>query len=334
MRVRLGMRLITSTLARRFTCLLAFLTLSLGCSPPNDKVNASTAEQATTPADDIAPYLKALPPNTEALIVVRGPYRTTLPMKLGMVESLRMLATIFLPIDGGPENPNADPPPFPVVDVQVAVLGTGNFEEPKDFGLGPFEGCLFLKLTAADNKAVQSWIERARKSQTTVGGKEFSVIGSRTGDSNKEAGLYMGFENETLLVATDEKYLQTVLQRMKANSAEEAFPPDLQHWKLVDRAAKNFGLRKFIRKEGNRLYEMPDKSYKGATVEVTEDTTTVHWLSSEISPLVSMDKDAWLQLASYEATYTKLIGKPSEDHEKTITYLSQFSYLIGPPLYL
>jgi len=312
--------------------IFAFVALPSGCAQPNQRVVAAAPQQATTPADDIAPYLKALPPDTEALIVARGPFRTTLPKKLGMVESLRMLATIFIPMDGGPENPNL--PPFPVVDVQVAMFGTRNFEEPKDFGLGPFEGCLFLKLTGAGNKKVQTWIERARKSQTTVGGTEFSVIGSRAGDSNKEAGLYMGFENKTLLVATDVKYLQTVLQRMKANNAEEAFPPELQHWKLVNRAAKNFGLRKFIRKEGNKLYETPDKTLKGATVEVTEAKTTVHWLSSELSPRASRDKAEWLQFESWEVGYTKLVGRPSEDHERSITYLSTFSFLIGPPLYL
>src|SRR5688500_5996697 len=157
---------------RPITSVFALIVLLIGCAQSKQQVAVTSPVQNAATADDIAPYLKALPPDTEALLVARGPFRTVYPTKLGVVESLRMLTTILLPMGGGPENPKAEFPPFPAVDVQVAVFGSRNFKEPKDFGLGPFEGCLFLKVTEAGGKAVQPWIERARKSKITLAEKE------------------------------------------------------------------------------------------------------------------------------------------------------------------
>lgn len=154
------------------------------------------------------------------------------------------------------------------------------------------------------------------------------------GDSGSIKKIFWGMEANVLFVATDEQFLRTVVERAKAGRGEEAFPSDLPHWNYVKHSAKNFGLRKFVRRDGNRLYEMPDKEFKGATVEVAHEQTVVHWISTNESPLAGSEFGDWLKVADVKPGVTKLIGKPSEDHERTITYLSMFSMLIGPPLYL
>jgi hypothetical protein len=191
-----------------------------------------------------------LPEDTETVIVARGPFRLgELRDEEGPFELERafrqLAASAVLSLAKQPlEGPIAEAP------VALAVSGARKFRLPKGFGSTLYEACQVLRFEkppralAAFRKAVAGAAVKTRQ----IAGREVAVIEDRL-EKDLWTFLVAVPRPDTVLVATDESYLQAVLERMERKAAGRALPESLPEWQHVDRKAPLWALRHYRAEE-------------------------------------------------------------------------------------
>jgi hypothetical protein len=133
--------------------------------------------------------------------------------------------------------------------VLVAMEGSRRFTRPKELGMMPYEGCAVLQFDVSAHEALQAAVaacfERAVET-VRVGDTKAAVFieKSRLDDWRL---LIAQPRPGVLLCATNQKFLEEVLTRMKGTPSDRAFPEQLPEWEHVNTAAAVWGMRHFRR---------------------------------------------------------------------------------------
>ena len=233
---------------RSHKLLLVAILLSLGPS-------AARGQEAKKPEmpEHLPEILNWLPDNAETLVVARGPFE--LPRAPGdesndippFLDSARSL-TVGL-VTGLQDGLLAKP--LQGKKVLIAVEASRRFISPKGLGMMPFEGCRIVEFDAAAHDAVHEAVVRCiEKAPKTVqlGDTKVGVFTEKW--ESDEWSLFVAEPSPgVLLCATNEKFLEQMLGRMKrTNHEDRAFPDSLPEWEYADLKAPTWGMRHY-RKE-------------------------------------------------------------------------------------
>lgn len=195
--------------------------------------------------------LRWLPEDTETLIVARS---VTLPAepKLGELVNWQdfgvSLATGDLSLVAGGKLLK----PLQGRKLEYVIHGAMNFESVSSFGSLRSESCAILVFETDLGDAVKVWNESLRKDAKavrTLVGREVFVFPSTTTmepwvKQTKWQGTYLVLlKPNTLLCATSDRYLESVLHRVNGSPKARAFPDHLSEWKQVDLDAPVWLLR-------------------------------------------------------------------------------------------
>jgi hypothetical protein len=195
-----------------------------------------------------------LPPDTETLVVCKGPYTleppprddekaVALPLENYLQgQSYAPLCCIhdgaYLKQLGGQE-------------VALAVEGSRHFQPAQCLGLYPYEGChilVFRRPLGPAGDALRKALSRDAKGVEKLAGQEVFVFQEKL-----EEDLWTFFVAQprpnVLLCATHDGYLKEVLQRMAGKTGKRAFPEDLAEWRHVDKGARFWAIRHYNENE-------------------------------------------------------------------------------------
>ena len=257
------------------------------------------AAKASLP-NPIATVLSWLPPDTESVIVAKGP----LPSK----EDTGI--DYFTEVDGvrvreygveratGRVVPPAPPTPF---SSRMAEMNTGLFGEIRGPNKKPLElpkilwtlqagrkfgqiekipGCVSYEgcdLAIFEKDVPNTLVDAIKKlsARVTQAGsfKAYEVIAK---DGREDVPLYFAQPATNVLVAaTNLGFLETLLKRVDTRPKDLAFPANLPEWKYVDSAAPAWGIRHFRKKT-------LDAEASGLTFSVTPKDSAIvfHYISS------------------------------------------------------
>lgn len=192
--------------------------------------------------------LEWLPPNTETLIVTKGPYRLKLleheaPKKeeCGLARALEGLSAWPLAIREGKLIKL-----LAGQDIALAVEGARDFDKDGGgLGMQSYRGCHILvfqrDLGPAGNALTKALKEEA-KSVERIGGHEVICLEEKLENTQWSFFLTQPSPN-VLFCATNKQYLREVLERMNKRVEKRAFAPDLEEWKHVDTNARFWAIR-------------------------------------------------------------------------------------------
>jgi hypothetical protein len=201
--------------------------------------------------------LEWLPPDTETLVVTRGPFAVVqraenperkfeLPQLVAFFESWSYspLAAIregvYLKKLAGCE-------------LVLAVEGARGFKSPASLGMFLYEGCHVLifrdPLGPAGDALRKALTADAKKIEKMEGHEVF--LFEETLEKDRWTFLIAQPKPNILLCATHGGYLQQVLQRMREKKDGRAFPDDLPEWKHVDTGARFWAIRHFTKDAPN-----------------------------------------------------------------------------------
>jgi hypothetical protein len=128
-------------------------------------------------------------------------------------------------------------------EVESIVSGARNFKVVSAFGSLRRESCSILRFKDDLGAAPKEWTEGLRKSAKAVRslvGREVFVFPSETvmeggyKQTEWQGTYFVLLDSRTVLCASSDQYLETVLHRIDEAPKGRAFPDRLPEWKLVD----------------------------------------------------------------------------------------------------
>ena len=193
-----------------------------------------------------------LPADTETVIVAQGPLEIRaqptkpdeLPPLAETMESLTVSIATGFDANWGLDLPRG-------LKIRLAIEGSRSFRAPKGLGLMPYAGCQILQFEGSAEKAVQTAFAEClanSEEKTQLRGKQVAIVNHKI-ESDDWTFFIAHPRPDILLCATDQAYLEEVLQRMEKKPDKRALPADLPEWKHVNVKARVWALRHF-RKEG------------------------------------------------------------------------------------
>ena len=187
-----------------------------------------------------------MPEDTELVSCARGPF--PVPGKMGFGEE--SFATGLERISLLPFYLNEELPKLletiREAKVLVAVEGARRFRAPIDIGICPYEGCHALLFDGKLDGFLKAAKEMASGEKKVEGSDVFvfDVMAMQT-----PWKLFMAApQPDVLLVATDQKVIETVLSRIAKRPAKRALPKELAEWKHIDKSKRFWSLRHFSKK--------------------------------------------------------------------------------------
>lgn len=208
-----------------------------------------------------------LPPDTETLMVARGPFElTSAPAMSPLERQLENTLQLFTVASLAQAYREGLPKPSLSSRILFSVAGSRNFRAPTGLGGMPFDGCEIIVLeerdAAATDKFLKSIQDRA-KEKKQIGGLTIAIY-----ERKFEQDIWTFYiarpRPNVFLAATHEGYLAEVLERMKQHTEPRALPEDLPEWRHIDRSASAWGLRHFRRVPGSKDPSSPFGGQKSA----------------------------------------------------------------------
>ncbi len=156
--------------------------------------------------------------------------------------------------------------------IECVVHGARNFESVSKFGSLRSEGCTIVVFEADLGDAAREWTESLRQgaeSVRTLVGREVFVYPSATvtdhwaRKTRWQGAYYVLLKPNTLLCASSDRYLETVLRRVDEAPVGRALPDNLPEWSHVDLDAPAWMLR-----------HVPNAGEKARTVGLTAAFTS------------------------------------------------------------
>jgi hypothetical protein len=223
---------------------LSALASSIGVGHHADGQAASKSERP----DRLGEVLWWLPPDTQTLMVARGPWRIEIPEPsrddLGGGDGTSLAENLRTLISGFPAERRAGASRIP--PVAFALEGSRHFRAPKDLGMMPYEGARILvfqqHLGPTAEIIKRSIVDRSghpffgddpvRKTETIAG---HEVVWFEREVNSDILKTFIALPRPDVLVcATDRCYLAELLGRMAKKGATRALPADLPEWKHLD----------------------------------------------------------------------------------------------------
>jgi hypothetical protein len=148
--------------------------------------------------------------------------------------------------------------------IECVVQGARNFESVSKFGSLRSESCTIVVFESDLGDAAREWTECLRKgaeSVRTLVGREVFVYPSPTRmdhwahETRWQGAYFVLLKPDTLLCATSDRYLETVLRRVDEAPVDRALPDNLPEWRHVDVDAPVWMLR-HVPKVGERAHSV------------------------------------------------------------------------------
>lgn len=240
----------------RLRYMAAVLVLSIVGLGPGDPARAGEPDRL----DEV---LWWLPPDTQTILVARGPWKVEVPGPgrgdrreegIGRLDDyLRSMAS------GLPVERRTGESPGPAV--AFAVEGSRHFRSPKDLGMMPYEGAHIVVFQQPLGDAVE-----AIKRSVTIPPGEPSFAGDPTLRKERIAGHeVLSYERKSwadvwtihvtqprpdvLITATDRRYLAVLLSRISKKGEKRALPDNLPEWKHLDAGKAVWAIRRYDRSD-------------------------------------------------------------------------------------
>ena len=131
---------------------------------------------------------------------------------------------------------------FATLPAKSIVFGARKFRYPDSIGVGWFEGAWISNLTESGLVLAKETLAKTKLNS--------SIIAERTVFSYAEPVSEKKFEHvyaviidHALIVATDTKFLESVLKRMGAEPTDRALPDSLEEWNYIDKKADFWAIR-------------------------------------------------------------------------------------------
>jgi hypothetical protein len=163
--------------------------------------------------------------------------------------------------------------------VILAVEGSRKFRGPKGLGLMPYEGCqiVFFEKTsdAVLQRAFEACLLRADK-QLNYRSHVVATFTQKF-ESDEWTIFITRPQAAILLCATDETFLNAVLDRIEAPAKTRALPDDLPEWKQVDVRAPFWALRHYRRGDAMTDPSSPLRSKAAANIPDSKAIGFVFW---------------------------------------------------------
>jgi hypothetical protein len=276
-----------------FTAVFAGRPAGAAEGGPNARLGARKPEPLPTPTQ----VLEWLPPDTETLVVCKGPYTVEASQPDGKKEAALPLEHHLQRLSYAPLTCIGDGAclkPLDGQEVALAVEGSRQFRPAKGLGMFPYEGChilVFRRPLGPVGADLRKALTRDAKRVEKLAGQDVFVFQTKL-----ENDLWTFFvaqpRSDVLLCATHAGYLETVLRRMAGKAGKggrRAFPEDLAEWRLVDRDAHFWAIRHFARKDPARGQELTQADHSALSLDATGFTfaydpgrgpAKVKWLSN------------------------------------------------------
>lgn len=226
--------------------------------------SVQVANKIPSPVLEIQTVLTWLPVDTETIVVAdvrKGSFLTVADLKSqeeredkNPVLSVKQLAALF----------EAESVSFislkrPLAklldtrEIRFAIEGSRHFRPPKNLGTMPYEGCQILVFARSLASAGELFMKDHQKL-----GMELREIDKQTVavfQEHFEEDVWRFFvalpQDNVLLIATNQNYLQEVLARMKTPPGDRALPETLPEWKYVNTHAPFWGIRHYDTSQAN-----------------------------------------------------------------------------------
>lgn len=245
--------------------------------------NTAAGQETTKPAmsQHLHEILKWLPDDSETLVVANGPFE--LPADLNEVQpfldSARSLSFgLLTQLQEGFITKQ-----LKGKKVLIAVEASRRFTSPKGLGMMPFEGCQILKFDDADHDVVQAAIESCfeKAPQTVqVGDTEVAVF-TEQWESDEWSLLVAQPQRGVLLCATNQKFLEQILERMKHANPDRAFPDSLPEWEHLNLNASVWGMRHYRKEFADTDPSSPFRTRAAANFPDSQAIGFVFWFDAK-----------------------------------------------------
>lgn len=225
-----------------------------------------------------------LPPNTETLIVAKGPLDVRDTSDHGPVRvasALTKMAAVGLSLSRTQNVVEA----LRSAHLRFAVEGARHFDPPRGLGLAPYDGCHIAVFESVDAPALDEFL-RAVKAASD-GAVEVATLNALRLDWRAEQDNWSAFvvrpRSNVIIICRSEAILAEVLERAMHGGPGRAFPTTFQEWTAVDTTARVWALRHYAQTRSNRDLTSPltnrdragnaiDSLAIGMTVSISADT--------------------------------------------------------------
>jgi hypothetical protein len=252
----------------------AFLVLLAGGVPCAAFADTVAKPQLTPQVDEL---LHWLPVDTETLIVASGPF--PLPNRADKnPKFLAVLQSIPVGLVGDVVQSQ-----LRGHKIQLAVGGSRRFKGPKGLGLMPYEGCQILRFDDSSDDALKAALQAClKKANEAIRLEETDVAVFKEKWEEDQWSLYVARPKQgVLLYATDKGFLKQVLERMKREQRDRAFPENLPEWRHVDAHASVWAIRHYRKETAERDPSSPLRDKAAANVPDAGATGFVFWYDAK-----------------------------------------------------
>jgi hypothetical protein len=236
-----------------------------------------------------------LPEDTEAVSVVRGPFKATVPL-LGPPEDISAIEYVDLALRnasvGCLQTIKRGRLYEPLVGrgVLFCVEGSRRFRPPTSLGGMLYEGCQIMVFQRGLGPLGDSLIRQmasSAKNVQSIAGQQVMTFEERLEVDTWE--ILVAFPApDVLLCATNQTFLTQVLNRMQRKGAKRALPADLPEWKHVNTEAKFWAVRHYNREDAQDDPSSPLSGEQAATWPDTQAVGIVFELDPTRSNVASL----------------------------------------------
>jgi hypothetical protein len=201
--------------------------------------------------------------------------------------------------------------------VLFALEGSRHFRRPAGLGQLPFEGCALavFKDDLGDRRdAFMKDAAQVAVRMEEIEGQKIAVF-----EESAEQDIWTIFvtfpQEGVVLVATNKRFLQEMLARMRGAEGERALPDTLPEWKYVNKQAQFWGLRHFDKRQakedptspfgGKKSANIPDDEAIGLTYQCDpskERKATLTYLSGPRAEIGKIEKSRFPSSSEPEET--------------------------------
>jgi hypothetical protein len=201
--------------------------------------------------------------------------------------------------------------------VLFALEGSRHFRAPADLGEMPFEGCALAVFNEDLGDVRNAFMKDAAQAAVRIEEIEGQQVAEFEERMERDTWtMFITFPQEgVLLVATNKRFLQEMLARMRGAEGERALPDTMPEWKHVNKQAQFWGLRHYDKQQekedptspfgGRRTANLPDDQAIGLIYQCEprkERNATITYLSGPTADTRKIEEGRFPSSSEPEAT--------------------------------
>ncbi|SRR6266480_61294 len=262
---------------RKPRCILLLWCLavifSTGCTDKKTRIGSSAIRGGI----DLKRVLSWLPADTESLLVANGPFWIS-TFRIGQERYQNRKATneelekhfegLTLDLFNFSSGKSLLEKHLEGKKVLFAAEGSRHFRTPAGLGELPFEGCALAVFKDDLGDRRDAFMKEAAHVAVRMEEIEGQKVAVFEEPSEQDIWtIFVTFPQEgVVLAATDKRFLQEMLARMRGAEGERALHDTLPEWKYVNKQAQFWGLRHFDKRQANMDPTSPFGGRKSANI--------------------------------------------------------------------